>query len=143
MRSILVILLASLITPLAVGQSHEEHRERIQQEKVAFFNRELELTKAEAKAFWPLYNDYQNRKNRIIAEKRTLMGYYTKNEKHISDEEVTDILNRYIEFEKQETQLLNTYTVKFREILPDEKVLKIYLAEIKFKNYLLNQLRTD
>lgn len=143
MRSILVILLASLITPLALGQSPEEHRERIQQEKVAFFNRELELTKAEAKAFWPLYNDYQNRKNRIIAEKRTLMGYYTKNEKHISDEEVTDILNRYIEFEKQETQLLNTYTVKFREILPDEKVLKIYLAEIKFKNYLLNQLRTD
>ena len=47
-----------------------------------------------------------------------------------------------MDYEKQETDLLLTYNEKFRSVLPDDKVLRIYIAEVRFKEYLLKQLRT-
>jgi Spy/CpxP family protein refolding chaperone len=143
MRYLLILILTTLFFLPTSGQTSADAQQRIQEEKVAFFNEQLDLTKAEAQKFWPVYNDYQNRKNRISNEKRTLMRYYVQNEKHMSKAEITETLNKYIAFEKHETELLAIYNEKFREILPDEKVLKIYAAEVQFKDYLLKKLRTD
>lgn len=136
-------ILLFLVLPLAISaQPARNASERIQEEKVAFFNRELDLTKAEEKAFWPVYNDYQNRKNKIVAEKRTLMRYYKENERNMAEKEISEVLEKYIKLEKDETALLEDYTQKFRLILPDEKVLRIFIAEVNFKDYLLKRLRT-
>lgn len=139
----MLIWMVLLIIPGSFAQPPKSAGQKIQEEKMAFFNRELDLSKAEAKAFWPLYNDYQNRRNRIVSEKRNLMRYYSQNSRNISDEEIIGILENYIRLEKEETRLLETYNNRFREILPDEKVLRIYIAEIGFKDYLLKRLRTD
>jgi hypothetical protein len=124
--------------------AHKPHdaRKRIHEEKVEFFNERLDLSKAEAQKFWPMYNDYQSRKNKILNEKRTLMRYYSENTSNMTDKEITETLNKYIGFEKRETELLVSYNEKFRAILPDKKVLKIYFTEVQFKDYLLKKLRT-
>lgn len=124
------------------AQTSKSAAQKIQDEKISFFNEELGLSKAESEAFWPLYTDFQNRRNRIVAEKRNLMQYYTGNRKNIPESEITEILNKYISLEKQETALLESYNEKFRKILSDDKVFRIYLTEIKFKDYLLKKLRT-
>jgi hypothetical protein len=126
----------------AFAQKSSDARKRIHEEKVAFFNKRLNLSKAEAQKFWPVYNDYQSRKNKISNEKRTLMRYYSENASNMTDVEISETLNKYISYEKLETDLLVTYNDRFRSILPDEKVLKIYVAEVQFKDYLLKKLRT-
>ena len=132
-----------MIIPGLYGQPPKSAGQRKKKKKITFFNRELDLSKAEAKAFWPLYNDYQNRRNKIVAEKRNLMRYYNTNSRNITDEEITRILENYIRLERDETELLETFNTRFREILPDEKVLRIYIAEVRFKDHLLKRLRTD
>ena len=125
------------------SQPTSNARQRLQEEKKTFFTEHIGLTKSEASAFWPVYDDYQNRKNRIIAEKKTLMLYYLENKSNMKDPEITETLEKYIALEKQESELFVTFNTKFRSILPDEKVLRIYVAEVQFKDYLLKQLRTE
>lgn len=142
MRSLSVLFIVVMISSSLFAQDKDDARQRIQEEKVAFFNENLDLSKAEAQKFWPVYNDYQNRKNRLSNEKRTLMRYYSENAGNMSDREISETLDRYIAYEKREIELLESFNEKFREILPDDKVLKIYITEVQFKDYLLKKLRT-
>lgn len=143
MRYLIIIIVTAVSFSSVLAQKPGDPRKRIHEEKVAFFNKRLNLSKAEAQNFWPVYNDYQSRKNKIANEKRTLMHYYSENAANMSDKEITNTLNRYIAFEREETELLVTYNEKFRAILPDKKVLKIYVIEVQFKDYLLKKLRTN
>jgi Spy/CpxP family protein refolding chaperone len=143
MRYLLLFCFAFLSLTVSFGQTPSNAKQRLEEEKKEFFTRNIELTRTEAKAFWPVYDDYQNRKDRIVSEKRTLMRYYMENSKNMKEQEISETLDKYIALEQQETELFITFNKKFREILPDEKVLRIYVAEIKFKDYLLKQLRTE
>lgn len=115
---------------------------KVLQAKIQFFNQKLALSPAEAKEFWPIYNDYQSRRSKLSKERKNIMGYYSENSTNMSNDEISETLSRYIEIEKEETKLLDTYNEKFKQVLSDEKVLKIYIVEIQFKNHLLKQLRT-
>jgi hypothetical protein len=115
---------------------------RVYQAKVQFFNEKLDLTPKESEKFWPIYNDYQSRKNKLSGEKRNLIQYFNANKQNMSGDEIEASLLRYIEIEKETTQLLDEYNNKFKQILPDEKVLQIYITEVEFRNYLLQKLRT-
>jgi hypothetical protein len=116
---------------------------RVYQAKVQFFNNKLNLTPGESKKFWPIYNDYQSRKNKLSGEKKNLIKYFSENKQNMSGDEIEQSLNRYIEIEKEISQLLEEYNNKFKQILSDEKVLQIYIAEVQFRNYLLQKLRTS
>ena len=61
----------------------------------------------------------------------------------MKDQEITEILDKYTALEKQETELFVSFNTKFRSILPDERVLRIYVTEIQFRDYLLKQLCTQ
>ncbi len=143
MRYLIIFIVVIMSFSAGFSQKADDARKRIHEEKVAFFNNKLNLTKAEAQEFWPVYNDYQSRKNKILNEKRTLMRYYSDNSSNMSEKELSETLAKYITYEKRETELLVSYNEKFQTFLPDEKVLKIYVAEVQFKDYLLKKLRTN
>jgi hypothetical protein len=116
---------------------------RVHQAKVQFFNNKLNLSPSESKKFWPVYNDYQSRKNKLTGEKRNLIQYFTENKQNMSGDEIEQSLDRYIEIEKEISLLLEEYNNKFKQILSDDKVLQIYITEVQFRNYLLQKLRTS
>lgn len=138
---VLLLISAFFILPVN-SQQTDESINRIKAAKVKFFNEKLELSKEEAQEFWPIYNDYDNRRRRIIQERRNLMSYYTENMQNLDEKEVSEILEKYMTLEERETKLLLTYNEKFKQVIPEKKVIKVYLAEVQFKKYLLNQLRT-
>jgi hypothetical protein len=143
MKKLVLAFVLCLVTVFTYGQNTGTERENIRKQKVEFFNRNLNLSKAEAEKFWPIYNEYQNRKNKITSEKRALMRYYMQNADYMSEDEISETLDKYLSFEKKETDLLISFSEKLRTVLPDEKLLKVYVTEVQFKNYLLKQLRTD
>lgn len=138
--SILIFVLTYQVT----GQAPRgERQDKLQQQKMAFFNEKLELTEAEKAKFWPVYNDYQNRRDKITRDRNTLMQYYEANRANMTDKEAAEMIGRYINFQKEETILLESYTNKFREILPAKKVVQIFLVELDFKKWLLENLRQN
>ena len=130
---IFILLTGLLLCITPINAQTDPGTNRVKEAKIKFFNEKL----------WPIYNDYQNRKNRLASERRTIMNYYLDNANNMSASEVSKTLDRYIQLQKEETDLLEQYNEKFKQVLADEKVLRIYITEIQFRNYLLKQLRTS
>jgi hypothetical protein len=145
-RRIINVLITILITISFSGNiiaQNGERREKLETAKVDFFTRELALTKTEADSFWPVFNDYSNRKDKINRDRKVLYEYVSSNKDYMSDAEVQESLAKQITYQKQETELLETFNKKFLEILPPKKVMMIYVTENQFKVFILKQIRDN
>ncbi|MDK2979578.1 MAG: hypothetical protein PWP52_2292 [Bacteroidales bacterium] len=115
--------------------------QQIKAQKIAFFTDKIGLTPEEAEKFWPIYNNYWERKNNIIANRKETMTYFANNSGNMSEKEMFQYADSYINYEMQLAELLAEYHEKFEKILPINKVMKIYLADYEFKAYLLQKIR--
>lgn len=138
---LLAIAMLSLSSFSAFSQSEKSVREQIQTEKIAFFTEKIGLTLEEAEKFWPVYNAYWNKKNELIRKRKERMNYYLKHSESMSDQELRRLADEYVNYRLEKAQLLEEYHQKFKEILPIEKVMRIYMADYDFKSYLLKKLK--
>lgn len=127
---------------LAVAQNRTAES-LLQQQKVRFFNEHLQLSASESAKFWPIYNDYQNRRDKITADRNNLLSYFQANNANMTDAEAAEAVNRFVLYQQQETELLSSYTKRFREFLAPAKVMRIYIVENEFKKWLLENLREN
>ena len=138
-----IFTLAFMISGLQINaQDTKTSKEQlIKSQKIAFFTDKIGLTPDEAEIFWPIYNSYWEKKNKIIADRKNNMTYFAENSDKMSEDKMIKYADTYINYEMQLAKLLDEYHNKFKEILPIEKVMKIYLADYEFKAYLLNKIR--
>ncbi len=135
----LILLLILFVSPVSAQVRKGNVMEKIQARKTAFFNEKLQLTQKESDQFWPVYNDYSSRKNLINQQRNSLMAYYVQNEKNLNEKEIADTLEKLLDFQRKETALMENYTNKFKEFLPDSKVIRVFITELQFKKFLLTQ----
>jgi hypothetical protein len=140
-----ITLIASLAlllgTGTAMGQT-EEQIERFNQERKKYFTEKLELTEPEAKAFWPLYNDYSNRKMKIAEEERNTFMYSHQNAENLSEKEISEILDKIHRLKGEAYELEREYYhTRFPSVLTPRKVLKLYKVEWDFRRHLIKEIR--
>lgn len=140
--SVLTLALIFSGTPALMAQNGAI-AERIDAEKTEFFTRELALTAEESARFWPVYNDYSYRKEKINRDRKVMFVYFSENRSNMSEAEIKENLDNYISLQKKETELAETYHHKFLEILPPVKVMMIYVTENEFRAHLLRQIREN
>ncbi len=141
----ITVIIGVSFSQKSFGQKNKsgEVEKLVQAQKIAFFTDKIGLTPEEAEKFWPIYNEYWEKKNKIYVERKKTMNNYSENVDKLSDSQLTKLSDKYISFETREAQLLKEYHSKFTKILPIEKVMKIYLADYEFKAYLLKKLRNS
>jgi hypothetical protein len=121
---------------------NQEQIDRLNEERKAYFNEKLELTAAEIKAFWPLYDDFQNRKMKLVEDERNTYQYAFKNADHLSEAEILENLEKVYTLKDKQIELESEYYQdKFLKALPAKKVLMLGKVEWDFRRYLLQQLR--
>lgn len=133
------LLILLFINLAAIGQTKQKGR--IEAEKIAFFSMHMDLTPEEAKIFWPVYNDYTSRKNKIRLDKKALVKYINQNYENLDDKEIEEGGDSIVNYMLEEAELTKKYHEKFKEVLPPAKVVKIYQVEAQFNKILLEQLR--
>ena len=134
----LVILLA--ISSVSFGQT-EEQKAKFKQEQIAFFTNELQLTDAESEKFWPLYDDFNNRKMKIAEEEKSILSYFHNNSDNMSESEISESLSKILDIIKRRNKLEIDYHNKFKEILPEKKVLQLYVVDRQFRRHIIGRLR--
>ena len=121
-RIISILILLAVMTsawaqPQRGDKKHGDWREKVRAEQVAFITNELNLTEAEAQAFWPVYNDVQNtRREAFKALQDGLEG-----------NDVENLLNNYISTKQACDANENEAIKKYKAVLPAEKVAKLLL----------------
>jgi hypothetical protein len=135
-----LLLFIAGLAPL-MGQS-EEQIEKFKKERKTYFTEKLELTDEEAKAFWPLYDDFSNRKMKMVKDERNTYSYGHKNAENLSDQEILDILKKVNKLKEDQLKLeAEYYQDKFLKALPAQKVLKLGKVEWDFRRHLMHELR--
>lgn len=142
-RSKVILYITISLLVFACKPKQEKSEEKLKEEKVAFFNQKLDLTTQESEDFWPVYNEYWKRKNQIYDDKRTAMKYCSKNIDRMTNEEIIKYADMYINFQKQESELLIEFNEKFKKVLPPKKVFLLYKTDYEFKTYLLQQIKNS
>lgn len=127
---------------LTYAQNIESEKlDRFNAQKIAYFTQRLQLSPDEAEKFWPVYNEFQQKRNELQIARLENNKNYILYKETLSDKETEIIADQFVEFSRKESDLLAEYHNKFKEILPIGKVMKLYEAEIQFKNFLLRQIR--
>jgi hypothetical protein len=124
-----------------MAQSQEQIN-KFNEERKVYFTEKLELTEMEAKAFWPLYEDFQNRKMKLVEDERNTWMYAHKNADNLSEKEILETLEKaYTLKEKQLALEIEYYEGIFLKALPAKKVLKLGKVEWDFRRHLIEKLR--
>mgnify|MGYP005866443595 CR=1 FL=1 len=132
---LLVILSVSTIT----YAQDEETLEKIRAAKVAYITNKLSLTTAEAQAFWPLFNEYEDRHHQLKKKKRGLMMGRFIEEK--SDIELIADLRKMHELRQNQVELDKEYLEKYLKVLTPQKVADLYWAEQQFSIDVLKNMQ--
>ena len=125
----------------ASAQKNHNWREKIMCEKIAFLTTELDLSTKEAQEFWPVYNEYM--KEIENAQKVIYVNYKALNEaikEAKPEKEVAECLDKYLKAQEDKAELTTESVKKFRKVLSEEKVAKLYLAEEKFRRNQITRL---
>lgn len=115
--------------------------DKIKAKKVSFFTQKLNLNSDEATIFWPVYNEYQEKKDDLFDQRKNIYTEFSKSLGGMSNREVNESLDKLTTIAKDEALLLETYIAKFKDILPEKKVAKLFVVEEEYKLFLLQQIR--
>jgi len=118
----------------------QSDNERLTAYKIAFFTQRLDLSPAEAEKFWPLYNDYSARRNKLQAERLTMMRYAAQNEANMSEAELSSTADKLAKTFSDEASLVVSFNNDLKKVLPPAKVIRLYQIENQYKQQLLREL---
>ena len=106
-------------------------REKIRADKKFFIASNMELTEAEGKAFWPVYEEYQPELMKLGEQKLYLIKKFSDNYESMSDEKAKELLNEYLAIDTTRHKARLQFLPKFREVLSEKKVARYYQLEQK------------
>lgn len=116
-----------------------QQREQLESAKVAFITNRLSLTSETAQKFWPLYNEFNKKRNDIQIEKRIAMLEMNKSD--INNERARELLNKEIESREKETELFKEYLTKFQKVITPVQVMKLMKAERDFNAEIIKRMQ--
>ncbi len=148
-RGFLTILTSAIILTWCAGMSaeaqprpQENWKEKMESVKIAFLTNEIGLTPTEAQNFWPIYNSVNEELDKAMY---STFSSYMELEKAInenkSDKEVSKCLERYLDAMESQNEIRNESVEKYKKILPERKVAKVFVAEEKFRRQHIRMLQ--
>ena len=139
MKSVTILVIMVLTSSMVLSQN--PNQEKLNVYKIAFFTRKLNLTTGEAEKFWPLYNEYQDKKMEIQKERMKLNMKINQETSDLNEKELAAAADKIIELQVAETDLAVTFHKHIKEVLPPIKVIRLYQAENQFRMQLLKQIQ--
>jgi len=115
-------------------------REKLRADKKLLVAQNMQMTEAEATAFWPVYDAFQADLAKLSDNAVTLVTYYGNNYRSMSDTAATRMLDQFIAIERDRAALLQSYRPKFGAVLPPLKVARYYQIENKIRAILNYEL---
>ena len=100
----------------------------------------MQLTETEAKAFWPVYEQYQSELFILRSRTAKLIGDYEAVYGKMTNSTAKKLLDESMAIEELRLKLNNGYLPKFRKILPETKVARYYQIENKINAALYYEL---
>lgn len=109
--------------------------DKIKADKKLLVAANMNLTKSEAKGFWPVYEAYQKDLMAINQRLAGLIGSYAADYQAntFTDEKAEKLTAEAVDIQKAEADLQASYVPKLSKVLPPKKVLRYLQIENKIR----------
>jgi hypothetical protein len=135
-----MVIMSFGFVPLGIAQDKpadnmEILRDKIKADKKLVVATNMELTESEAKAFWPIYEEYQKDLHRINQRIANLLESYADDfrGKSLTDDKAKKLINEATAIDQAEANLKSTYAPKLSKALPVKKVVRYLQIENKIR----------
>ena len=110
-------------------------RDKIRADKKLVVAANMELTEAEAKGFWPIYDQYQKDLAKLNQRIVNLLDGYADDyrNKSLTDDKAKKLIDQALAIEQAEANLKSTYAPKLGKVLPVRKVARYLQIENKIR----------
>ncbi|MGJ8714176.1 MAG: hypothetical protein ACSHXG_03695 [Maribacter stanieri] len=138
----LVIIIFLFVSTISFGQRNQDW-EKINTLKVAFITEKLSLSSKEAQEFWPVYNEYQEKRNALRKKSHNQIKSKIKDADSLSEIESEKLLALHMQIEEEEEVLDNDFLKKVSKVISAKKTLLLLRSEEEFKRQLMKQYRQN
>lgn len=144
MSKFLVSTLLFVITiPLAFAQSDSKPKtpkhDMFMARQQEYITKVAKLTKDEAKAFFPIYFELQEKKRAINDE--AWENFWRGDKEGTTEESYSEILDAFTESSLAADRLEKTYLAKFKKVLSSKKIYLVKKAEMGYRRELVKSMR--
>ena len=134
--SVVVVILTMVFAVTAYGEEKAADdmaivKDAIKANKKLFISENMQLTESEAKAFWPIYEKYQDGLEELMERSIDLIEKYADNYQTMTDDMAKKLIEEYLDIEGDYVELRKSYLPKFMKVLPAKKVARYYQLENK------------
>lgn len=137
MKNVLVLCLFILFSFTGNAQEKDEHRERIKALKTAHITEGLNLTSKEAQQFWPIYNEYEERRRKLYRQEHSNIPSM----ECVTEESAAARLDEYVELEKQDYLLKKQYFNDLKKIFSAKRIIQLKKVEDEFNEKMMREYR--
>lgn len=140
-RKYIILIIVAMIGSAGLFAQQGAKKERIKALKIAFYTERIGLSSEEAEVFWPLYNEYESKREALRNEEQKEVRDRIGATNDFDEQEATEILNRYLQLEEQQEELDKQFYRELAAELSAAKVLRLFRAEHEFRRRLLQEYR--
>lgn len=130
------LMVGAFCAPTQAQVDPEKREARLAAFRAEVFTRVLNLTPEEAQNFWPVYNEFTDKREQAQQELKP-----AKQLDQMSDAEVEEQIKRHFEMKQRDIDLEREAYQKLRKVLPIRKIAKLPMAEREFRESLIKRLQ--
>jgi len=123
---------------LSVSVFSQKDKDAVEALRVEFVGKRLELSKAEADKFWPVYNEYNDK---IKVLRKNFRQSFKKPVDALSEKEIEELYLLDLQTKQAEAELYKNYRDKLKLIIGTKRMLKLIAAENDFKKEVIKTIQ--
>ncbi len=140
-RTVVIVMVLALVVAVAVSALAQDKQadnmqivlEKVRADKKLLVAENMQLTESEAKAFWPVYERYQDELFLLRSRSLKLIKDYADAYDKMTDAAAKKLLDEYMTIEALGLKLRKAYLPKFRKVLSPIKTARYYQIENKIQ----------
>ncbi len=109
--------------------------EKLKADKKLIVTKYMELTDAEAKKFWPVYEEYQKDLQKINERLLNMLQSYAADyrDKSLTDEKAKQLLDEWFAIDNDDAKRRAAYVPKVMKVLPPKKAARYLQIENEYR----------
>lgn len=119
------------------GQGNDA-REKIQAARIALITERLGLSPEQAEKFWPVYNEYTQKRRALSKDLQQARNQVNINQ--MTEEQSQNLMNMSLDIKERQIQLEKQYAQRLTNVISARQLLSLKKAEDDFRKMILRQL---
>lgn len=141
MKAIYIIGFLAFLLTAPAARAQQGGRQKIESAKIGMITNRLNLTPDQASQFWPVYNEYNGKKQELNRRIRQLRNEPTRS--NLSDDQLKNGLREATATKQKLADLDEEYMDRFLKVISAKQLSELYSAERDFNTILLRELNSN